>query len=255
MKWASLGTLLLLAAPVPGVRVSRVTETSVSAAVTFATPTPIPPGSTFRGALVLDGAEPGLPVSAPMAVTERTATVPVEIELARVSPDLLAHLRLDSFDYVLSGTAGDSPVAVSGGGRWEELGRDAGVEGAVGRFLHLRSAAVEKVSLTETQARGELEIRNPFAFDLKVAGLEYRLIAKRRAIASGKGRGILLHRSAVSRVDLPLQVENFPLISAAGSALLSGGEIDGALEGSITLRLPAGDVKVPFAVPGKISIL
>ncbi len=254
MKGTILGLLFALAAPVPGVRLTRVTETSIAATVTFATPTPLTPGATFRGAIVLDGAEPGLPVSAPMTVTERTATVPVVIDLARVPPELLARLRLDSFDYVLSGTAGDSPVAVSGGGRWDELGREAGAEGAIDRFLHLRSAAVEKVSLTQTQARGELEIRNPFVFDLRVAGLEYRLRTGGAAIASGRARGILLHRSTVSRVDLPLEVQNAALLSAAGRALLSGGELSGSLEGSLTLRLPAGDVKVPFSVPGTISI-
>jgi hypothetical protein len=257
VKWTPLAGAILLPmlAPAAGVRLSRVTERGASATVTFVTPQPLAPGAVFRGVFVLDGVEPGVPVSAPLDVHDRTATLPLEIDFAKVPPGLASKLRLDSFDYLLSGTAGDSPLAVSGGGRWEDLGREPGAAGAISRFIRLRSVSIEKISLTETRARGELEVRNPFSFDLKIASLEYRLFADRSRIADGRGRGLLLHKMTVSRVALPLDVDHAALLPAAGAALLSGGEIDGSLEGSLTLRLPAGDVRVPFALPGRISVL
>lgn len=231
------------------------TERSLSASLTFPTPTPLSTGAKFRGLLKIDGVEPGLDVTGSIAASREEATLPFDIELARLPAELLSRLRLDSFDYQLTGRAGEAAVAVSGGGRWEDLSRDPGVEQSVSQFLHLRSVAVERLSLTETRARGELEVRNPFSFDLKIAGLEYRLLAESGEIGRGRGRGILLHKATTSRVELPLSVEHGPLIRAAGTALLSGGEIGGSLVGTLTIRLPAGDVKIPFAAPGKISVL
>jgi hypothetical protein len=45
------------------------------------------------------------------------------------------------------------------------------------------------------------------------------------------------------------------LISAAGSALASGGEIDGRLQGQLQVRLASGDVAVPLDLSGRMSLL
>ena len=57
-----------------------------------------------------------------------------------------------------------------------------------------------------------------------------------------------------STLLLPIDVDHGQLIGAAGAGILSGGELPARLSGSLTVRLPRGDVSVPLDLSGRLSL-
>jgi LEA14-like dessication related protein len=132
-----------------------------------------------------------------------------------------------------------------------------GVEGereTVQRFVRLVTLEVTDVSLLSSDARAVVAVRNPFSFPLTVASSRYRVSVDGRVLGAGSTRGMILRPRQESTVLLPLEVEHGALISAAGGAVLSGEAVPARLAGTLTIRLPRGDVAVPIDLAGRLSV-
>jgi LEA14-like dessication related protein len=122
------------------------------------------------------------------------------------------------------------------------------------RFVRLVSLDLTHFSLLESEARAVVSVRNPFSFPLKVAGASYRVFADGSEVGSGQTQGLVLHPRQENPLDFPIEIEHGPMLAAAGSALASGGQIDGRLRGRLTVRLAGGDIEVPLDLSGKFSL-
>ena len=121
--------------------------------------------------------------------------------------------------------------------------------------MRLGNLELTRFSLLESEARAVVHVRNPFSFPLKIAGASYRLFADGREVGSGEAPGLILHPAQDNTLEFPIEVAHGDLLAAAGSALASGGEVDGRLAGELSVRLPGGDVPVPLDLSGRINLL
>jgi LEA14-like dessication related protein len=123
----------------------------------------------------------------------------------------------------------------------------------VERFVRLVTLEVTDVSFLSSDARAVVGVRNPFSFPLTVASSRYKVTAGGRQLGRGSTRGMILRPRQESTVLLPLEVEHGALIAAAGGAVLSGEGVPARLDGTLTVRLPGGDVAVPIDLSGRLS--
>jgi LEA14-like dessication related protein len=130
-----------------------------------------------------------------------------------------------------------------------------GEKETVSEFVRLASLELTNFSLFESEARAVVAVRNPFAFPLKVAGASYRVFANGREVGSGRTQGLLLRAGQDNSLDFPIEIEHGQMLAAAGSALASGGEIDGQLRGRLSVRLPGGDIEFPLELSGRFALL
>jgi LEA14-like dessication related protein len=209
----------------------------------------------FAGTLALNGSTAELRVSGQAERTGGRMRIPLAVRYSDVPADWVERFRLSDFDYRLRGTvAGRDRIDWSGAMPWADVSIEGEKETA-DRFVRLGSLQLTSLSFFESEAQAEVSVRNPFSFPLKVASARYELFANGRAVGSGETRGLLLHPGRENTLDLPVEVEHGALIAAAGSALASGGEIDGRLQGQIQVRVPAGDIAVPLDLSGRISLI
>lgn len=212
-------------------------------------------GGAFSGTLSVNGSPVGLPVSGRAEPSGNRLRVPVTLRYADVPQDWANRFRPATFDYRLSGrVAGGQEVQWAGTARWD----DVGVEGereTVRRFVRLATLEVTDVSLSASTARAVLAVRNPFAFPLTIASTRYRLGAGGRLVGQGQTRGMILRPRQESTLLLPIDVEHSDLVAAAGRAIFSRSDVPARLSGTVTLRLPHGDVAVPIDLTGNLSIL
>ena len=129
-----------------------------------------------------------------------------------------------------------------------EGGRDTMAE-----FLVLEDVALTDVSLLSSEASARLSVRNPFAFPLKIAQTTYTLFAEGREVGSGSTQGIILHPAQKNVLALPIDVDHAALLSAAGGAVVSGGDVAVKLTGRLVVRLKGGDLAIPISLSGNLS--
>jgi LEA14-like dessication related protein len=209
---------------------------------------------TFSGRVSLNGSPAELPISARAEAAGSRLRLPVTLRYSDVPGDWANRFRPETFDYRVEGrVAGGAPVVWSGTGRWEDVGV-VGDRDAVSRFVRLEQIEVTDISLLESSARALLAVRNPFSFPLTVASSRYRLETSGRIVGRGQTRGMLLRARQESTLLLPIEVEHEDLLAAAGRAVLSGGDVPARLSGSLTVRLPRGDVPVPIDLTGRLSL-
>ncbi|MGH9368419.1 MAG: LEA type 2 family protein [Thermoanaerobaculia bacterium] len=209
----------------------------------------------FSGTLALNGSAAELPVRGEAGRAGRRLNLPLTVRYADVPADWAERFRPSDFDYRLRGTvAGRERVEWAGSMRWAEVSVEVEKE-SVERFVRLGSLELTRLSLLASEARATVFVRNPFSFPLRVASARYELFANGRAVGSGETRGLLLHPGRENTLGFPIEVEHGPLLSAAGSALASGGQIDGRLLGQLTVRLPGGDIAAPLDLSGRLSLL
>src|SRR5438876_938516 len=60
--------------------------------------------------------------------------------------------------------------------------------------------------------------------------------------------------SVGDRLRLPVDVDHGELLGAAGEGILSGGALSARLSGTLSVRLPRGDVSVPIDLSGRLSL-
>jgi LEA14-like dessication related protein len=209
----------------------------------------------FSGKVALNGSSRELPVSGQAERRGDRLRIPITMRYSDVPADWVDRFRLQDFDYRLRGTVGGSErVEWSGVMRWADVAVEGDRETAE-RFVRLGSLELTSLSFFQSEAQAEVSVRNPFSFPLRVASARYDLFANGRAVGSGETQGLILHPRQENTLDLPVELEHGALISAAGSALAAGGEIDGRLQGQLQVRLASGDVAVPLDLSGRMSLL
>lgn len=212
------------------------------------------PTGEFRGSVALYGA--GAPVEIPVAGrAERSGAglrVSARLRYADIPAEWGVRFRPDGFDYRIRGTVGAAPLEWQGRLAWSDVAVEAEEETAA-RFLKL--AGIELTSFSPSGSRGvaRITVVNPFSFPLTIASTRYRIEAAGRAVGQGSTRGIILRARRTSTVDFPVEIDHGQLIAAAGSAFVMSGDVDAELKGSLTIRLPGGDVRVPVELAGRID--
>jgi LEA14-like dessication related protein len=207
----------------------------------------------LRGRLALNGSAVEVPVSGSLRRTGPQWRLPLTLRYADVPADWVERYHPASFQYLLRGHAAGAEIHWSGTQRWDAVEVE-GDRQAVSRFVSLRSIELTNVSFLESEGRALVAVRNPFAFPLKVASTRYQLSANERQVGEGATRGMLLRPEQVNTLTLPVEIDHGELLAAAGRAILSGGKVQARLLGTLTIRLPRGDVAVPLDLSGDMSV-
>jgi LEA14-like dessication related protein len=233
----------------------RVVPDSESFAVIVSGTEPKASAGAFSGALLLYGSPSEISVTGVARATGDRLELSMKIRYRDVPEDWIKRFRAADFDYRLRGrVAGGSSVEWSGTRRWAEISVEKR-EDALSGFVKLGSIALTQFSLLESAARAEVTVRNPLSFPLKLASSSYRLFANGSEVGSGSTGEMTLPAAAETTLRLPIDLDHGQLLSAVGSALRSGGEIEGRLRGSLLVRLTGGDVPVPIDLSGRVSLL
>lgn len=207
----------------------------------------------FSGRLAVNGSAVELPSSASAVGSGARRRLPVTLRYADVPADWANRFHPQTFDYRLSGrTAAGVPVEWAGRARWDDVGVE-GEKETLRKFLRLASVEVTDVSFTESTAQAVVTVRNPFAFPLTIASTRYRLTSGARVVGVGSTRGKILRPRQESTLLLPIDVDHGQLLGAAGSGILGGGSLPARLSGTLTVRLPRGDVPVPLDLSGTLE--
>ncbi len=206
----------------------------------------------FRGSIAVNGSASEVPVSGTVNHAGEFWQLPVVVRYADLPADWADRFRADGFTYRLRSTGGGAPREWSGTRSWKDVEVDGGRE-TLADFLTLDDVSLTELSLLSSEAQARVSVRNPFSFPLKIASSEYTLLANGREVGSGQTQGMILHPAQKNVLALPIEVDHGELVSAAGQALMSGGEVAVKLRGRLVIRLKGGDVVVPLGLTGNLS--
>jgi len=227
---------------VPGVTEARVTisgpETELAA-------------GPFRGTVSVNGSPAELPISGTVTHSGGKFLLPVTVRFADLPEAWTSGFRTDTFTYHLRGASAGQPSREWTGTQAFE---DVEVSGGDSdRFLALKNVRLTEMSLLSSEGVGELMIVNPLGFDVRIAEMQYVLFAEGEPVGEGSARGLILRGGRKNTLTLPIGIDHASLISAAGKALVAGGEVAVRLKGKIVLRLKGGDVVVPLDLSGQLT--
>ena len=209
----------------------------------------------FSGSVSLNGSASEIPITGVARAAADRLELSLKVRYRDVPEDWIKRFRAADFDYRLRGrVAGEKAVEWSGTRRWSEIAIEKGEEVASG-FVKLGSIALTQFSLFESAAKADVTVKNPLSFPLKLASTSYRLFANGREVGSGSTNEVILKAGQETTLALPIDLDHGQLLAAAGSALRSGGEVEGRLRGSLVVRLPGGDIPVPLDLSGRVSLL
>jgi LEA14-like dessication related protein len=209
------------------------------------------PGS-FRGSIAINGSPEAMPIAGTVAHVGGRWLLPVTIRFADVPADWADRFRPEGFSYRLRGGVGATAREWTGSRTWKDVELEGDRQTLAG-FLALDGVSLTRLSLLSSEARAAVSLRNPFAFDLRIAETRYTLSANGSVVGSGETRGMILHATRKNEIDLPIEIDHADLISAAGDALFSGGEVAVGLDGHIVIRLKGGDVSLPLHLSGSLA--
>lgn len=245
-----LAALLLGAAPSAGpLKFSVDAAGEKDAKATISGPAADLAPGPFRGTIAFNGSAAELPVSGTVTHASGRFSLPVTVRYADVPVAWTEGFRTDTFSYRLRATGGASR-------EWSGTQSFKDVEFAGGdseKFLSLQDVRLTEMSLMSSEAVGELAILNPLSFDLRIAEARYVLFADGEQVGDGAARGMILHGGQKSVLTLPIEIDHASLISAAGKALVSGGDVAVRLQGKLVLRLKGGDLVVPLDLSGHLT--
>jgi LEA14-like dessication related protein len=248
----SLLLSLLLAAPPEGslrfsVEVKGVTE----ARVTITGPEAELPEGPFRGSVSLNGSPAEVPISGTVAHADGKFRLPVTVRYTQLPEAWTESFRTDTFTYRLRGESEDAkPRQWTGTQAFEDV--EVAGEGSE-KFLALENVQVTDMSLLSSEAVARLMLVNPLGFDVKVAEMQYVLLAENEPVGEGSARGLILRGQRKNFLSLPIAIDHASLLSAAGKAVVSGGDVAVRMNGKLVLRLKGGDVTVPLHLSGRLS--
>jgi len=205
----------------------------------------------FKGSIAINGSASEMPVAGTVTHAGGQFHLRVVVRYADVPADWADRFRADGFAYRLR-AAGSAPREWTGTRSWKDVEVEGGRD-TMAEFLVLDDVALTDVSLLSSEARAKLSVRNPFAFPLKIARMDYALYADDREVGTGRTQGLILHPSQKNVLSLPIDVDHAQLLSAAGGALVSGGDVAVKLTGRLVLRLKGSDLSVPIALSGNLS--
>ncbi|HEX4440036.1 MAG TPA: LEA type 2 family protein [Thermoanaerobaculia bacterium] len=209
------------------------------------------PAGPFQGDVTVNGSDSKLPVMGTVTRNGAHWSLPIEVKFASIPADWAERVRLDAFTCRLQGKVGDTAKEWSESGTWKEIEVDAG--DTQEKFVSLKDVQLTEMTLTSSEAQAQVAIRNPFSFPLRIAETEYTLFAEGQEVGSGGTHGMILHPTQNNVLSLPIEIDHAALLSAAGKALLSGGDVRVTLEGRLVLRLKGGDLPVPLHLTGRLS--
>jgi LEA14-like dessication related protein len=235
---------LTLALRVEGVKELRATISGAAADL---------PAGPFRGSVSLNGSSAEMPVVGTVVHSDGRWRLPLSVRYSDVPADWADRFRPETFTYRLRGAvSGGAPREWTGTRAWKDIevesDRDSGAD-----FLQLEDVRLTELSLLSSEAEAQLAVRNPFGFPLKIAQTQYSLIVNGREVGEGSTLGMILHPSQENVLALPIEIDHAGLLSAAGSALLSGGEVAVRLRGRLVIRLKGGDLTVPLDLSGHLT--
>ena len=212
--------------------------------------TELAPGP-FKGSIAINGSASEMPVAGTVTHTGGHFVLPVVVRYADVPADWADRFQPDGFTYRLR-SAGSPAREWTGTRRWKDVEVDGGRD-TMSEFLVLEDVALTDVSLLSSEASARLSVRNPFAFPLKIAQMSYTLFADGREVGDGRTQGLILHPTQKNALALPIDVDHAALLSAAGGAVVSGGDVAVKLTGRLVVRLKGGDVAIPISLSGNLS--
>lgn len=207
----------------------------------------------FKGTIALNDSPAEMAMNGTVTHANGRWTLPVTVRYAEVPADWADHFRMETFSYRLRGSVGGAPPREWTGTRpWKEIAVESDKQ-TEADFVKLHDVHLTEMSLLSSEAEAQIEIRNPFAFPLKIAETQYTLFVNGQEVGEGGTQGMLLHAAQNNTLTLPIEVEHGALLSAAGKALLSGGEIAARIHGRLVVRLKGGDLTVPLDLSGHLT--
>ena len=204
----------------------------------------------FKGSIAINGSASELPVAGTVAHAGGQFVVAVVVRYADVPADWADRFRRGRVH--VPPALGRQPGEWTGTRRWKDVEVD-GSRDTMAEFVALDDVALTDVSLLSSEASARLSVRNPFAFPLKIAQMTYTLFADGSEVGSGGRRGLILHPAQKNVLALPIDVDHAALLSAAGGAVVSGGDVAVKLTGRLVVRLKGGDVAIPISLSGNLS--
>jgi len=220
-------------------------------AVTLSGPEADLAAGPFKGSIAINGSAAELPVAGTVTHAGGRFVLPVVVHYADVPADWADRFQPDGFTYRLR-SSGSTVKEWTGTRRWKDVEVD-GSRDTMNEFVALDDVALTDVSLLSSEANARASVRNPFAFPLKIAQMTYTLFADGHEVGSGSTQGLILHPAQKNVLTLPIDVDHAALLSAAGGAVVSGGDVAVKLTGRLVVRLKGGDVAIPIAMSGNLS--
>jgi len=207
----------------------------------------------FRGTIALNDSAAELPIAGKVGHAGGRWRLPLVIRYADVPADWADRFRAESFTYRLKGgVGGGAPREWTGTRPWNEVEVEADKQSGAD-FLKLEDIRLTQMSLLSSEAEAQLAMRNPFAFPLRIAETEYTLSVNGQDVGEGATHGMVLHAAQNNVLTLPIEVDHGALLSAAGKALLAGGEIAARIHGRLVVRLKGGDLSIPLDLSGHLT--
>jgi len=218
-------------------------------------PTPGASGGDFAGSLSLNKSTAELPVKGTAQISADRLTITINIKYKDVPEDWANRFRIGDFDYRLHGKVGGTrEIDWSGTLRFDAVEVDNREKAAAASFVKLGSVRMTEFTLLQSSAKAAVTVKNPLSFPLKIASTSYRLFANGQEVGSGSTKGMVLHAAQETTLELPIDIDHADLLTAAGSSLASGGDIDGRLRGTLVIRLAGGDISVPLDAASRVSL-
>lgn len=122
------------------------------------------------------------------------------------------------------------------------------------RFTKSPEIHLGGLGVKTTKVNADVELFVPLRFNLKVIEVRCEVEVNGKNVASGEKEKFIVYGGRANRIRIPVSVNNGAVLSAAGSALVKGGKVDGKMTGLARLRLPGGDVDFPLEFPVKLSL-
>ena len=221
--------------------------------MTFTGPARKPASGPFRGSVSLYGSAAEMPLFGRAELRRDRLRVTAALRYVDVPADWINRFRRDAFDYRVRGdVSGGETVSWSGTERWDRVGV-GGTGDSLEPFVKLDSLELTSLALTRSEGRGLLVVTNPFSFPITLASTSYRLRIDGEEVGAGGTRGRILRPQYRVSLELPFTVQHWRFIGAAGGQWAAGAEIEAELEGSLTLRLPSGDLSIPLKFPARLG--
>lgn len=207
----------------------------------------------FRGSIALNGSSAELPLSGTVIHADGRWKLPVTVRYVDVPVDWAERFRPETFTYRLrGGVGGGAPREWTGTRPWKEVEVESTKETGE-EFLKLEHVHLTELSMLSSEGEAQLAVRNPLAFPLRIAQMDYTLIVNDQEVGQGATHGMILHPEQGNVLTLPIEIDHASLLSAAGKALLGGGEIAARLHGRLVIRLKGGDLTVPLDLSGHLA--
>jgi LEA14-like dessication related protein len=247
-----LAAVLAASGPSPGMLRFSVDVVSVTEArLTISGAEAELPAGAFRGSVSVNGSPAELPISGDVTHSGGKFLLPVTVRFKDLPEAWTGTFRTDTFSYRVRGSvAGQAPREWTGTQAFEDV--EASGEKS-DRFIALQNVRLTEMSLLESEGVGELMIVNPLGFDVRIAEMTYVLFAEGEPVGEGSARGLILRGGRKNTLTLPIGIDHASLLSAAGKALVAGGDVAVRLKGKIVLRLKGGDVAVPLDLSGNLT--